>query len=73
MKIEIKVIPQAKKNSIKEEGSLLKVYLTAQAVEGKANQALIASLARHFNVSKSKIEIIKGLHSRRKIVNILEI
>ena len=67
----LKVIPGAKKNLLKEEGAVFKVYLTAPAVEGKANQALVTFLAQHFEVSKSKIEIIKGLHSRNKIVNIL--
>ena len=71
MKIEVKVNPGAKKNLIKQEGAVFKVYLTAPAVEGKANQALVAFLAGHFGVAKYKIEIIKGLHSRNKIVNIL--
>ena len=70
MKIEVKVNPGAKKNLIKQEGAVFKIYLTAPAVEGKANQALVAFLAQHFDVAKSKIEIIKGLHSRIKIVNI---
>ena len=70
MKITVKVIPQAKKNMLKEEGALWKIYLTAPAVEGRANAALIAFLAEHLDVSKTQIEIIKGLHSRNKIVNI---
>ena len=70
MTLQIKVIAQAKKNAIKDEGGILKVYLTAPAIEGKANKALIALLADKYNVSKGQIEIIKGLHSRRKVVNI---
>lgn len=67
---EVKVIPQAKKNSIKQEAGLWKVYLTAPALEGKANAALVESLAEHFCVKKSRIQIIKGLKSRKKTIMI---
>lgn len=70
MQIQLKVIPGAKKNLVKEENGLVKVYLTAPPVDGKANKALINVLAEHFNVKKNGIEIIKGLKSRNKTVNI---
>ena len=70
MIINVKTIPGAKKNFFKEENGIYKIYLTAPAVEGKANVALIEYLADHFNVKKSQIEIIKGLKSRNKTVNI---
>lgn len=70
MILEVKVIPQAKQNLIKADGARFKVYLTAPAVEGKANKALIEFLAGHFNVKKAKIEIIKGLKSRQKTITI---
>jgi len=71
MKIQIKVIAGAKKVLWKEEGGLIKVYLTARPIEGRANEALIDFLAGHFKVKKSAIEIVKGLKSHYKIVNIL--
>lgn len=70
MIIDIKTIPGAKKNFLKTEAGLYKVYLTAPAVEGKANKALVEYLADYFGVKKSQIEIIKGLKSRNKTVNI---
>ncbi|MDP8264763.1 MAG: DUF167 domain-containing protein [Candidatus Aceula lacicola] len=70
MRINIKVIASAKKNLIKEEGDILKVYLNAPAADGKANKALLAFLAKYFKVSKGKIEIIKGLKSRNKTIMI---
>ena len=70
MNLKIKVIPGAKKNFVKKEEDIYKVYLTAPAVEGKANKALIEILAEHFNVKKNHIEIIKGLKSRQKVVSI---
>ena len=71
MTIDVKVIPQAKKTLMKEAGGIFKVYLKAPAVDGKANQALIEFLADHFSVKKSAVEIIKGLKSRHKTINIV--
>ena len=70
MIIEAKIIPGAKKNFIKTEGGILKIYLTAPAVDGKANQALVDFLHDHYHVRKSQIQIIKGLKSRKKTISI---
>ena len=70
MNINIKVIPGARKSFLKQEAGIYKVYLTAPAVEGKANQALVVFLADYFGVKKNQIEIIKGLKTRNKTVNI---
>ena len=69
-KFNIKVIPNAKKNKLVEEPGRLKVYLTAPAVEGKANAALIEFLAEHFKVKKNRISIIRGNKTRDKVVEI---
>lgn len=60
-----------KKDTISElYGERLRVRIKAQPVEGKANKYLIAYLAKRFGVSKSKVAIIAGLHSRNKTVSI---
>lgn len=67
--MKIKVIANAKINKIEKLAvDQFKVWLTAPAVEGKANVALIKFLAKHFNISKSKIDIVKGLKNKNKIV-----
>ncbi len=68
--IDLKVIPGAKKNVFQQENGAIKIYLTAPPVDGKANQALIKFLARHYGVRKSEVNIIKGLKSRQKTVRI---
>jgi len=70
MKIDVKVVPGAKKSLLKQEGEVWKVYLQAPAVEGKANAALIKLLAGHFGVRKAQVKITKGLKSRLKTVSI---
>jgi uncharacterized protein (TIGR00251 family) len=70
MKIDVKVIPGAKKNAVRQDGDVWKVYLNAPAVEGKANKALVEVLADYFQAPKHRIEIIKGLKSRHKTISI---
>jgi uncharacterized protein len=69
-KINIKIIPNARKDEIKEEEGRLKVHVKAPAVDGKANKALIELLAAYFKVKKKDIEIIKGELSRDKVISV---
>ena len=48
----------------------LKVWLRAEAKEGKANKALIELLADYYEVSKSLVRIVSGLKVKNKIVEI---
>jgi hypothetical protein len=73
MKLDVKIIPSAKKNAISLEASPVKVHLTAPAVDGKANKALIGFLSDYYKVNKSSIRIIKGLKSRHKTIIIEKI
>ena len=44
--------------------------MRAPAIDNRANRALIEVLARHFNVKKRDIRIVKGERSREKIIEI---
>ncbi|MEI8012500.1 MAG: DUF167 domain-containing protein [Candidatus Omnitrophota bacterium] len=70
MIIQVKVIPGAKKNMVHEVEGGIRVQLTAPPVDGKANEALVDLLAEYYGVRSSRIEIIKGLKSRHKVINI---
>ncbi|MBU0687630.1 MAG: YggU family protein [Candidatus Margulisbacteria bacterium] len=70
MRLNIRVIPNAKKQKIVKEENRYKVYLNAPPVEGKANKALIEFLAEHFKVKKRQIKIIRGDKGRDKTVEI---
>ena len=48
----------------------LKVAVTAPPVDGEANAAVIALLAKSVGVSRGAIEVIAGASSRRKTVRI---
>lgn len=67
----IKVIPNSSKNSIEGfQGEVLKVKIQAPPDKGKANDALIAFLAKSWHLSKSQIRIISGQTSRLKKIEI---
>ncbi|MDI6739005.1 MAG: DUF167 domain-containing protein [Candidatus Edwardsbacteria bacterium] len=70
MRIEIKVIPNARAEKIVPEINGYKVYLCAPAVDGKANARLIEFLAEHCGVRKSAVAILRGQTIRRKAVEI---
>ena len=70
MKLDVKVIAGARKDFLRQEGKLTKIYLRAQAIDGKANKALIKFISEHYNVPKAQIDITKGLKSRNKTITI---
>jgi uncharacterized protein (TIGR00251 family) len=47
-------------------GERLKIRITAPPVDGKANQQLIAFIAKQFGVSKSAVAITHGETGRQK-------
>jgi uncharacterized protein (TIGR00251 family) len=75
MIINVKVTPYCKMESVEIETDLFgeviyKVKTNKPAEDGKANEAVVALLANHFNVAKSKVIIIKGRQSRLKMVDV---
>jgi len=70
MILDVKVVPNARKNEIKQEENWWKVYLTAPPEKGKANKLLIELLCLKFKVKRSHIKIVRGEKSRHKIVQI---
>ena len=64
----IKISPNAKKNEIIKNGDEIKIKITAQPIDGKANKALIEFLSKEFKIPKTSITIIKGETSKEKTV-----
>ena len=64
--IKIKIIPNSSKNDIILENDFIKIKVTAQPIENKANKALIEFLSKEFRIPKSSIEILKGETSKEK-------
>jgi len=47
-----------------------KVWVVEPAKENKANMAMIKALSEYLNISKSSIDIVHGLKSKQKILEI---
>ena len=71
MKLSVHVKPGSRKESIEKiSESEWVVKIKDPPVEGRANAGLIRMLSEHLNVPKSRITILKGQTSRKKIVEI---
>ena len=64
--IRIKIVPNSSKNDLIIEDEFIKVKVTAQPIENKANKALVELLSKRFKVPKTCIEIVKGDTSKEK-------
>lgn len=70
LKFKIKASANAKSNSIDFSEDFIKIRITAQAIEGKANKAIIEFLAKSLKHPKSKISILNGEKSSIKTIEI---
>lgn len=64
--VKLKISPNSSKNEIIKNDSEIKIKITAQPIENKANKALIEFLSKKLKIAKSNIEIIKGETSKEK-------
>ncbi|KPJ74077.1 hypothetical protein AMJ52_01970 [candidate division TA06 bacterium DG_78] len=71
MRVRVVVAPRAKKAEIIElQNGCLKVKLTSPPIKNRANRELIELLSHYYQVRKSTIRIIRGVHSREKLIEI---
>ena len=69
MIVNVRVIPRARRNQIRVDADgTVRVHTTAAPTDGAANDAVIKMLAKHFDVPKTGIKIIRGHTSRDKII-----
>ncbi len=64
----IKISPNSKKNEIIKSEAEVKIKITAQPIDGKANKALIEYLSKEFKIPKTSIQILKGETSKEKTI-----
>lgn len=71
MIIKVRVIPNSKRNEVVSRiGSILRVKISAPAVEGKANEELCEYLSDFFDVKRSMVYLRKGECGREKTIEI---
>lgn len=65
----VRVIPKARQNDVSlDADGTIRIHTTAAPSDGAANDAVIKMLAKHFDVPKTSIRIIRGHTSRDKII-----
>jgi hypothetical protein len=68
---DVKVVPRASRDKLGPRvGDRVKVQLTAPPVDGAANDALRALLAKAFGVPRGQVTIVRGETSRQKTVRV---
>jgi len=67
--LQLSVMPNAKRTEVDglHDGAL-RVRLAAPPIDGRANEALVAWLAKSLGVRKRDVEVLRGESSRRKQV-----
>ncbi|MGO9246173.1 MAG: DUF167 domain-containing protein [Verrucomicrobiia bacterium] len=67
----IRVTPRAKQNKVQPQADgSLKVYVTAPPEDGRANEAVVETIAQWLGVKRRDVEIVRGATSRRKVVRV---
>lgn len=65
----VRVIPKARQNDVSlDADGTIRIHTTAAPTDGAANDAVIKMLAKHFDVPKTSIRIIRGATSRNKVI-----
>jgi uncharacterized protein (TIGR00251 family) len=73
MKIKVQVKPNSKKEEVIEVNqNEFKVLVQEPPIKGRANRALVKVIAKYFDVPTDKIEIISGVTSRIKVLEIYD-
>lgn len=71
MKLHTTVHPNSRKPRITtSQDGTLDIYVSQPATEGKANQAVIAMLAKHLGTGKSRITLLRGAKSKSKVFEV---
>ncbi len=66
--VSFRISPNAKKNEIIKENDVVKIKITVQPVDGKANKAVVEFLSKTFKIPKTSIVILKGETSKDKTI-----
>ena len=66
--IRLKISPNASKNENIRSSDGIKIKITAQPIDGKANKCLVEFISKKYKIPKSSIEIVRGETSKEKTI-----
>lgn len=75
MRVTVRVYPAAKRSAVggrygSSEPPVLIVRVTAPAADGKANEAVLDSMASAFDLPRRQVRLVSGARNRTKIVEL---
>lgn len=71
VRFKVRLTPRASREAVGGlYGDALKVSVRAPAVDGKANQALVALVAKRLGVAVSRVFLVSGAASRVKVIEV---
>ena len=73
MKLLVHVKPRSKKPGVERlQPEEWIVRVSQPALEGRANEAVLAAVADELGISKSRVRLVRGERSRQKLLEVLE-
>jgi uncharacterized protein (TIGR00251 family) len=74
VRFAVRVYPRSSRQRMEgiQEGGL-KIYLNAPPAEGEANRELIKFLSALLKIAPSRLNVVSGRHSRRKLIEALDL
>jgi uncharacterized protein (TIGR00251 family) len=70
-RIEVRLQPRASRDELLGvRGGVLHARVCAPPVDGEANRALCRLIAEHARVAPSRVEVVRGLRGRSKLVRV---
>jgi len=70
IEIEVQVHPRSSRTALNFVDDVLHAWVTAPPVEGAANDAVIALIAEHLGISRSRVGLVRGATARHKRIAI---
>lgn len=64
--LKLRIAPNSAKNQLILSDDMIKLKITAQPIENKANKAVVEYLSKLFKIPKTSISILKGDTSKDK-------
>jgi uncharacterized protein YggU (UPF0235/DUF167 family) len=68
--VELSVQPRARREALELRDGALRAVVTAPAEQGKANEAVIALVARTWRLPKSAFAVARGASARHKVLSV---
>jgi uncharacterized protein (TIGR00251 family) len=69
--LHVRLQPRARRDEVVgERGDAIVIRITAPPVDGKANAALCAFVAKSVGVGTSRVSVVRGQTSRDKVVRV---